>query len=318
MTHYLVTGGAGFIGSAVVRSLVSQGHRVRVLDNCSRGSAQRLEGVECEFLKADIRDLSAVKEACAGVDSVLHLAYVNGTEFFYSKPHLVLDVGIKGAVNVVDACLEQQVPELVIASSSEVYQTPPVIPTPENVPLMVPDPHNPRYSYGAGKILSELLALSVADRIPRVLVFRPHNVYGPDMGWEHVLPQLTSKLHAAHGNGKALLPLQGDGSQTRAFLFIDDFVAGLECVLQRGEHRGIYHIGTDQESTIAELAQVLGRALNLEVQLESGPAPEGGTQRRCPDISKLKELGFHPQVTLAEGVRKTAGWYWAELEQGRA
>ena len=95
-------------------------------------------------------------------------------------------------ISVLDACRHHGIRELVLASSSEVYQTPPGIPTPENVPLSVPDPLNPRYSYGGGKIICELMAINYGRQgFDRVLIFRPHNVYGPDMGWEHVLPQFA-------------------------------------------------------------------------------------------------------------------------------
>ena len=135
---YLVTGGTGFIGSALVRRLLRDGHRVRVLDDNSRGSARRLRDVErdIEFVSADVRDPQAVIDAARGVDSILHLAYVNGTEFFYTKPALVLDVGVRGMLNVLDACRRHGIRELVLASSSEVYQTPPGIPTAEDVPLV--------------------------------------------------------------------------------------------------------------------------------------------------------------------------------------
>src|SRR5579871_6860744 len=134
---YLVTGGSGFLGSALVKRLVSEGHCVRVLDNQSRGRVDRLAGVmsSIEYVVADIRNASDVAAAARGVDSVCHLAFVNGTEFFYTKPELVLEVGVKGIVNVLDACLQHSIPELVLASSSEVYHNPPNVPTAEEVPL---------------------------------------------------------------------------------------------------------------------------------------------------------------------------------------
>lgn len=104
---YVVTGGTGFIGSALVRRLVGEGHRVRVLDDNSRGAALKLGDAASaiDLITGDIRDPSAVKEAIRGADCVCHLAYVNGTEFFYSKPELVLDVAVKGMTNVLDACV---------------------------------------------------------------------------------------------------------------------------------------------------------------------------------------------------------------------
>jgi len=160
--HYLVTGATGFIGSALVRALLANGNRVRALDDESRGSRARLQDVESEidWMPGDVRDITQVEHAVRGMDAVCHLAAVNGTEFFYSRPELVLEVAVKGMVNVLEACIKHGVGELFVASSSEVYQTPPEVPTDETVPLSIPDPLNPRYSYGGGKIISELLTLN--------------------------------------------------------------------------------------------------------------------------------------------------------------
>src|SRR5580700_1767160 len=177
---YLVTGGSGFIGADLVRRLIARGDRVRVLDNLSRGHQRRLADVaaDVEFVEADIRDAAAVSQATKGMDCVCHAAFVNGTQFFYSRPQLVLDVGVRGMLNVLDACLQHDVPELFVASSSEVYQTPPHVPTDETVPFSIPDPMNPRYSYAAGKITSEMLAINYSRmHFQRMVIFRPHNVY---------------------------------------------------------------------------------------------------------------------------------------------
>ena len=310
----LVTGGAGFLGSALVRRLVHEGHRIRVFDNESRGSISRLRDLEGCFEPAtgDIRDPEAVSRAVAGVDSVWHLAFVNGTEFFYTKPDLVLDVGVKGMVNVLDACRRHGVPELVLASSSEVYQNPPTVPTSEIVPLSIPDPTNPRYSYAAGKIISEIMALNYGRTgFERVLIFRPHNVYGPEMGWEHVIPQFVLRLKtlAAKESSSIRFPIQGTGKQTRSFVYIDDFIDGLMVMMRAGEHLGIYNIGTLEEITIAELARMVAACFGKRVKIEPGPPAEGGTDRRCPDIRKLQALGYEPRVSLREGLSITAKWY---------
>ena len=164
MKRYLVTGGSGFIGSALAKSLVDSGNFVRVFDNNSRGNLRRLDSFinKIDFVQGDIRNLSEVSNACKGIDSICHLAYVNGTKFFYENPDLVLDVGVKGMINIIDAAKENSVKEIVLASSSEVYQTPELIPTPEDASLIVPDPLNPRFSYGGGKLISELLAINNA------------------------------------------------------------------------------------------------------------------------------------------------------------
>ena len=323
--RYLVTGGAGFIGSAIVRRLLADGASVRVIDDYSRGSPRRLADLsnDIEAISGDVRDSAAVDRACAGVDSVIHLASVNGTEFFYSKPETVLEVGIKGILNVIDATMHHGVSELVVASSSEVYQTPDRIPTAEDAGLSIPDPLNPRYSYAGAKIASELLALNYGRKhLGRVIIFRPHNVYGPDMGEEHVIPQLTLRLLglAKGGTGPVDLPIQGTGKETRSFVFIDDLVDGVACLLDRGEHMNIYHVGTEDEITIADLAMKIGAACGVAVHpVPSAPAA-GGTPRRCPDISKLSRLGYAPRVSLDTGLPKTVAWYreHASASLGRA
>jgi nucleoside-diphosphate-sugar epimerase len=318
VSSILVTGGSGFIGAGMVKALVKDGHSVRVLDDNSRGAMRRLQEIagDIEFIAGDIRDSAAVTRAVRGMDEVHHLAFVNGTEFFYSAPELVLDVGVKGMINVIDACRSESVRSLILASSSEVYQTPPRIPTDESAPLTVPDPLNPRYSYGGGKIISELMAINYGRKFfDRVLIFRPHNIYGPDMGWEHVIPQLSLRIKATaaeHPTGKLPFKLQSDGSQTRSFCHIDDLVRGVMVMRAKGEHLGIYHVGTREEVTIAELAKRIAAHVGREIELIAGPAPEGGTDRRCPDIAKLGKLGYSPQVPLEIGLPSTVDWYWTQ------
>lgn len=313
--HYLVTGGTGFVGSAIVRRLIRDGHKVRVLDNNSRGLERRLAEFksDIELIVGDVRDPEVVASAIRGTDGVHHLAFVNGTEYFYTVPDLVLDVGVKGIVNVIDGCRKHGVGSLFLASSSEVYQTPLNIPTDETAPLVIPDPTNPRYSYGGGKIMSELMAINFGRKyFERVIIYRPHNVYGPDMGEEHVIPQLTrrlGKLRSAQAEGVIKFPIQGTGDETRAFCFIDDFVEGAMILLEHGQHLGIYHIGTMEEVTMREVAQRIAAYLNREIIIVPSERPTGSTIRRCPDIGKLAKLGYSPRVPLNEGLPITTRWY---------
>ncbi|MBP2292295.1 NAD-dependent epimerase/dehydratase family protein [Azospirillum rugosum] len=315
--HYLVTGGSGFIGAALVRRLVQDGHQVRVLDDNSRGHPRRLGDVvnAVEFVTGDIRDLAAVTKAVKGVDGVLHLAAVNGTKHFYEKPETVLDVGVRGMLNVLDACRSEGVGDLVLASSSEAYQTPPVVPTPEDIPLVVPDVLNPRYSYGGSKLISELLAVNWGRTgFDRVAIFRPHNVYGADMGWEHVVPEFVRRAVAAidlSPRGPVPFLIQGDGTQTRAFVHIDDAIDGIVTVIERGEHLGIYHVGNPEEVAIADLARQVVSILGREAEIQAGPPAPGGTQRRSPDIARLSALGYTPRIPLKDGLPGVVDWYAA-------
>jgi nucleoside-diphosphate-sugar epimerase len=312
----LVTGGSGFIGSGLVKALLRAGNRVRVLDDNSRGDARRLQEVaaDIDFVAGDVRDAEAVAAAAAGMDEVHHLAFVNGTEFFYKAPELVLDVGVRGMINVIDACRRHGIGTLVLASSSEVYQTPPKIPTDETAPLSVPDPLNPRYSYGAGKLISEIMAINYGRKFfERVLIFRPHNVYGPDMGFEHVIPQFALRLHGAmeaQPTGTLPFDIQGSGQETRSFCYVDDLVAGVMTMRERGAHLGIYHVGTTEELSIADVARRIAAHAGREIALKTGPVQPGSTSRRCPDISKLAALGYKPRVPMSDGLPPTLDWYW--------
>jgi len=217
-------------------------------------------------------------------------------------------------INVIDACRKHEVGTLILASSSEVYQTPSTVPTDESAPLSIPDPLNPRYSYGGGKLISELMAINFGRKyFERALIFRPHNVYGPDMGWEHVVPQFALRLQALAKHqpaGRLRFKIQGSGAETRSFCFIDDLVAGVMLMRAKGAHLGIYHVGTSEEISIAELARRVARLAGREIEIVPGALQAGGTLRRCPDISKLAKLGYKPRVPLDEGLKPTLDWYW--------
>ncbi len=314
---YLVTGGTGFIGSALVKRLVQEGHSVHVADNDLRGSRRRLADVLSSIVlfRCDVRNPDAMTEAAKGCESILHLAALNGTVNFYKCPDLVLDVGIRGMYGALDAARRNGITEFILASSSEAYQTSPVVPTPENVPLTIPDPWNPRYSYGGSKLISEImLAHYHRNLFKKVIIFRPHNVYGPDMGWEHVIPQLVVRAKeeiAKHPTGPVPFEIQGDGRQTRSFVHIGDFIDGLMLTVEKGVHRNVYHIGTREEITIRRLVEIIFAWFGREPELISTPFPAGGTVRRCPDTTKLEALGYAPEINIAKGIGDVAAWYVA-------
>jgi len=315
--RYLVTGGAGFIGSSLVRELAGQGHEVRVLDDMSRGNPARLSGVDCEIAYGDVRDPGAVTRAMQGCDRVAHLAYLQGTQTFYANPRQVLDVALRGILNVLDACERTGCADLLLVSSSEAYQVAPMVPTPENVPLVVPDPLNARYSYGGGKIASELAALAWEREgvLDRLIIARPHNIYGPDMGREHVIPEFCirmNKLDARYPDGPIPFPIQGTGQETRSFCYIADCVDQLVMLLDNAMP-GIWHVGTMDERTIADVAHAVAQRYFRQIKIEPGSLPKGSPPRRLPDTAKINELfvdGAH-LTDFETGVARTVDWYRA-------
>jgi nucleoside-diphosphate-sugar epimerase len=313
MSRHLVTGGAGFVGSALARRLLDEGHDVTVLDRFSRGKSERIpHGVRT--VQGDIRDIVKVRQAVLGQEVVWHLAYVQGTQTFYADPKDVIDVALRGMMNVLEAAKFQQ-PDLFLVSSSEVYQNPPGFPTDETVPLSVPDVTNPRYSYGGGKIACEIATLAYSELLRRAVIVRPHNIYGPDMGVDHVIPQFALRMRGLGPSYQAPqdFPIQGTGKETRSFCFIDDCVDGLMCLYRRGKDRQVYHLGNPaEEYPIEQVAHLVAANFGRAIKVVPGELPKGSPARRLPDISKLADLGYSPKYSLQRGLHQTLPWYWRD------
>ncbi len=305
-TKYLITGGTGFIGSNIVEQLVKLKKKVVVFDNDIRGHKKRLSHIKkyIKFIKGDIRDKKKVFEAVKNIDTIIHLAYINGTKFFYSKPDLVLDVATKGLINIFEAARKYRTKEIFLASSSEVYQTPLKIPTDEKEPLKIPDIYNPRFTYGAGKILTEMYGLYIGKKIfDRVVIFRPHNVYGLDMGNEHVIPEFIKRMKKITNKKNSFL-IEGNGKEIRSFIHIDDFLKAFEILLMKGKHLNIYNIGTSEKITINKLANIISKITKKKIKIKKGALKKGGTKIRLPNILKIKKLGFKPKIKIRDGLKK--------------
>ncbi len=335
MTRVLVTGGAGFIGSALCNRMADEGHRVTALDDCTRGEQCRLDK-RVQFLKEDIRTPMEPASADVGepggshlwhatkdCDAVWHLAARNGTRHFYEDPASVLDIQLSGTRNVIQRCVERGIRTLVLFSSSEVYQTPPIIPTPEDVPLSIPDIKNPRYSYAIGKIAAEAMAWH--SPIERVVVIRPHN--GPSMGYDHVIPQMTMRAARTPDGGT----FEIRGMATRSFIYIDDFTDAMMVIwknieAREGKVREVYHVGTEEQVSTSALAgmisDICGRKITegphagkWHYRFKSMPGPEGGTRARCPDTTKLRGIGWQAKIGLREGLERTVKAYMEKSEE---
>jgi len=318
MKTILVTGGSGFIGSNIVKNLIAKNFSIKVFDNNSRGTFKNLSAISknITFIEGDIRDREKVISISKNVDSIIHLAYINGTENFYRKPYEVLDIAVKGMINIIDCMSVNNINELILASSSEVYQQPSIVPTDEKIPLYIPDIFNPRISYGGGKIISELLSINFARSTnKKLIIFRPHNVYGPNMGNDHVIPQFINSIIPQLKNNEIKLEIQGSGEETRSFIYIDDFIKSFNIIFTNGNDQNIYNLGTQDEISIKNLVNLISKVINKKIDIIHKEINLGSATRRCPDISKVKSLGFKPKINLEVGVNKTFNWYFKEYEK---
>ena len=302
MKKILITGGTGFIGSAISNYFCKKGYKITILDNNSRGNLRRINQnkEKIKFIYGDITKINDVYKAVKGQDFIFHLAAINGTKYFYEKPDKVLDVSCKGIINIIDAAKKLKIKNIFLASSSEVYHLPNKIPTDEFESIKIPDILNPRYSYAGGKILTELMGINNAKFFKKMIIFRPHNVYGKDMGQEHVIPELITKVRSAKKNIK----IKGSGLQTRSFIYIDDFVEAFYLIFKKGKHLNIYNIGTQEQIKIIDLAKLIIKIFAKKISIKKERIAIGGTQHRMPNISKIKKLGFKKRFNITQGLKK--------------
>jgi len=312
----LITGGAGFIGFHLAKHLTDDGNIVVVCDNLFRGQVDDdfvslLRRSNISFVNVDLSIKENLNELDSDFDLVYHLAAINGTRYFYEVPHKVLRNNILLLLNMLDWLNSGM--KMVWTSSSEVYAGTVAmgkasVPTTEGVAVAIDDISNPRFSYAASKIAGESLCLSYVRAYGlRIAIVRPHNIYGPRMGYDHVIPQLISRILERQNPFK----LYG-GDQSRAFCFIDDFVTGLKLIGESPLTDGqIINLGNDQEEvSITDLASRLFDLSGFHPGVENLPAPEGSIHRRCPDITKARKLiGFCPGTSLDNGLQKTYNWY---------
>ncbi|MBH90510.1 MAG: NAD-dependent dehydratase [Candidatus Marinimicrobia bacterium] len=302
--HFLVTGGTGFLGSNICKLLIKKGYKVTIFDNNHRGNLDKISEIrnKINFIKGDIRNKKDLKKSVKKIDAIIHLAYINGTKYFYTKPHLVLDVAIKGLINLFDICISYKIRELYLASSSEVYQTPSTVPTKETEMLKVPDIFNPRLSYGGGKILTELMGINYGRKFfKKLIIFRPHNVYGPKMGNEHVIPEFIQRIKKIKGK---TFQIQGKGHETRSFIYIDDFINAFDLLIRKGKHLNVYNIGTKETISIRNLAKKISKIFGKKINIKTGYLSQGSTKVRTPDIKKIRNLGFKQNISLNNGIGK--------------
>ncbi|CAM4089896.1 NAD(P)-dependent oxidoreductase [Kibdelosporangium persicum] len=305
----LVLGGAGFIGVHLTRRLLADGHDVTVVDDFSRGrNDPDLAALEVPVISADLTDAEAFDRIPHGWDQVYLLAAVVGVRNVEKDPGKVVRVNTLVVLNTLDWIRPEE--KLFFASTSEVYAGGVSagiveVPTPETVPVMIDDVTAPRFAYAASKLLGEEAVVHIGRaKSLQFVIGRFHNVYGPRMGTDHVIPELS--LRAVRRED----PFKVYGTdQYRAFCYVDDAVTAMLLAMDKvtGE---IVHIGNDEETNIGDLTKLVLRIADHDPALDVESAPAGSVARRCPDLTKLRALtGYEPAVSLAEGVRRTFEWY---------
>lgn len=300
----------------MVKRLLAGGSSLTVLDDLSRGrlddEARRLfDRSDIEFVQADLCDPSVFAGLDARYDTIVHLAAVIGIQAASREPVRVLRTNALSTLNVVDYWRRCQA-RMVFTSTSEAYgallgSAAIPVPTPEDVPVGLRDTGIPRFSYAASKIFGETLVRQVSstEGLPS-LVVRPHNVYGPRMGFDHVIPQMSIRAIRREDPFRVFGP-----DETRAFCHVDDFCTAVSMLMEAGAE-GVFHVGTDRETRIGDLAEAVLALAGHSAPMVDMPSQAGSPARRCPDISKLRaSTGFSPSVSLEEGLAETFAWYRA-------
>jgi len=312
----LITGGSGFLGFALANKLRKK-YKIIIFDNNFRGSFDKFQlnqKSNVTLVKGDIRNEKQVLNVSKGCDIIYHLAFINGTSHFYDRPKLVMDVGIQGTINILKSCLvNKKIKKFYFASSSEVYFKPKFYPTKENEYLIVPDPKNPRFSYSGSKIIGEILSFNyLRESKIKFNIFRPHNVFGPNMGFEHVIPEIIKKIFIKTNKFRkkvCTIKIQGTGNETRSFCFVEDAVNQLEIIQTKGKNFEIYNIGQTKEISVKKLIQDISKILKIKVILQTTGLREGSVNRRCPNILKIKKIGYKSKNNYQKGLTKTVNWY---------
>lgn len=307
MARFLVTGGAGFIGSHIVARLVSEGHRVRVLDNLYTGSLANLadHGSAIEFLEGDLRDPLAVAQAVAGVEVVFHQAALASVPLSIERPLDTHAVCVTGTVNLLDACRKAGVRRIVYAGSSSAYGDSPEMPKRESHTPEVLSP------YAAAKLAGEYYCQAFAASYKMEIVrLRYFNVFGPRQDpqspYSAVIPLFASAL--VEGRTPRIY---GSGEQSRDFVFVENVVdANILASRAEGVSGRVFNVASGETISVLKLLKLICEELEVPFRPEFMPPRVGDVLHSWADISATKrDLGYSVRVSLHEGLKSTLAYY---------
>ena len=312
---YLVTGGAGFIGSHLVHALVARGDRVRVLDDLSGGDLARLEplelgdvgsGAPLELLRGDVSRPEDALTACAGVRGVFHEAALVSVPRSVAEPELSFRVNVQGTFEMLRAATAAGVESFVLASSSAVYGMDERVPKVETMP---PAPVSP---YAGDKLAGEtMLRVWGSSYGLRTVALRYFNVYGPgqsdDSPYSGVIALFARRMLAGE-----CVTIHGDGEQTRDFVYVGDVVRANLLAADAGdlEPGAVFNVGTGEAVSVRKLFREIREAAGGGPDATHGPARAGDVKHSRADGGAIRQrLGFEPRVPRPEGLRRTLDWY---------
>lgn len=307
MSKFLVTGGAGFIGSHIVRKLVGQGHSVRVLDNFSSGKKENLDEVfdRIELIKADIRSADACIKATRSVDFVLHQAALRSVPKSMNNPSQYNEVNIGGTLNMLEASLKNKVKRFVFASSSSVYGDIDDFPEKED---FLPQPISP---YALTKLTGEHYCkiFSYHYGLPCISL-RYFNVFGPRQSLDDEYAVVIPKFITCLLNDEPP-PIFGTGRQSRDFTYVDNVVLANILSARNNKIKGeVFNVACGKNYSILDLVRVLNTLMHKNIKPAFLPKRAGDVFKTKADISKPKRLlGFAPQVDFIQGLKITIGWF---------
>lgn len=312
LSYPMVTGAGGFIGSHLVRKL-SGNPDAKIIYAVDLKSNKRLAELaklpNVKILEQDLCDPRSADLLPDQVSAVFSLAALNGTSRFYSNPWTVLQASTLPTLLVVRKYSGRA--PILYTSSSEVYASSvdmgiAKVPTDEEAIFSISDVHNPRWSYAMAKMHGEMALVAASEELGlHGTIVRYHNVYGPDMGGDHFIPDFVGRVM------RGVAEIHG-GENTRSFLHIDDALNGTLLALTKASSKvPIFHLGTEDEMTIENAARTILKVMGREdLELKILSAPTGSVLRRCPDISKAKRvLGWYPRISFEEGVKTITDEY---------
>jgi dTDP-glucose 4,6-dehydratase len=307
--NIFITGGAGFLGTNITQRLIEK-NKITVYDNLKRNALKftRLEKHKnFQFIKADIRNQSALSEAIGHVDMVIHLAAIAGVSNYSKYPVNTIDVNFLGTKNILDAVTSSSIKKFINFSTSEVYGSE-AKEVAETDCTPIGPANEARWTYGVSKLASEHLCLSYykENNLP-VVSIRPFNIYGPNQVGEGAVRNFIKKALQNKN-----ITIYGDGSQIRSWCYIDDLVdAVVLCMQKEGSIGNIFNIGNNYQAiSTYELARKVIKLCNSRSRIVYKKHPSTDINIRIPNIDKAKKkLLFKPKVDLDTGIQRTIDWY---------